>query len=255
LVKPPPRSLVKRWLPLVMVVVVAGGVLLSGAHRALSIETFLTHKSALEARVADNLPLAVITYMSAYVLVVTMSLPGALIMTLIGGVLFGFWLGAAATVVAATTGATLIFLIARSSLGDALRARSGDGVQRVAERLRADAASYLLFLRLAPIFPFAFVNLAAAIIGVPFFTYVWTTLVGILPGTMAFTLAAASLDGVLAEQGAALAACRASGGAECKARLELSTLVSPQLALALAAVGAAALIPVVARRFLGQSGP
>ncbi|MGL5115681.1 MAG: TVP38/TMEM64 family protein [Beijerinckiaceae bacterium] len=252
--QPAPRFSLKRWLPLAVLAALAAVVFLTGAHRALSLEAFLTHKATLESHVRDNLLPALLAYMAVYIAVVALSLPGALIMTVIGGILFKFWLGLAATVIAATIGATLVFLIARSSLGEALRARAGDGVQRMAARLKQDAASYLLFLRLVPIFPFALVNLAPAIVGVPLATYVWTTFVGILPGSAAFTLAATGLDGVLAEQGAMLAACRAAGKADCRATLDFSTLVSPHLLVAFAALGAVALIPVVARRFLAKPG-
>jgi uncharacterized membrane protein YdjX (TVP38/TMEM64 family) len=240
---------VKRWLPLILLSVIALSLYLSGALRVLSAESIVLSKAGLEAMVAKFGTLAVLLFMLAYIGIVALSLPGALLMTLLGGVLFGFWVGAAATVIGATTGATLLFLIARSSLGVALRERGGETVQRMAEGLRKDAASYMLFLRLVPVFPFALVNLAPAIVGVPLRTFVWTTLVGILPGTLAFTLAATSLDGVLDDKRAAYEACKILGQPDCRISLDLSTLVSPKLLLAFAALGIVALIPVVVRRF------
>ncbi len=243
----------KRWLPLAAVAVVALTLYLSGAFRFLSAESVVLSKSALEAMVAQHGYLAVVAFVIVYIALVALSLPGALLMTLLGGVLFGFWVGAAATVIGATCGATLLFLIARSSLGVALRDRGGETVQRMAEGLRKDAASYMLFLRLVPVFPFALVNLAPALVGVPLRTFIWTTLIGIMPGTLAFTFAATSLGGLLDDKRAAHEACKILGKSDCQISLDLSTLVSPRLLLAFAALGVVALIPVVARRIWARA--
>jgi uncharacterized membrane protein YdjX (TVP38/TMEM64 family) len=239
----------KRWFPLAGLGVVAGALYSTGVHSYLSAEALVLSKASLEAHVAQHAVLSVVIYVLAYITIVALSIPGALLMTLLGGLLFGFWLGSAATVIAATTGATLLFLVARSSIGSALRNKGGETVQRMTEGLRRDAASYMLFLRLVPVFPFALVNLAPAIVGVPLKTFVWTTLVGILPGTMAFTLAATSLGGVLDDKRAAFEACRTLVQPGCQVSLDLSTLVNPKLLLAFAALGIVALIPVVVRRF------
>jgi uncharacterized membrane protein YdjX (TVP38/TMEM64 family) len=175
-----------------------------------------------------------------------------LLMTLLGGLLFDFRIGSLANVFAATTGATLLFLVARSSIGTAFRDKGGATVLRMADGLRKDAASYMLFLRLVPVFPFALVNLAPALVGVPLPTFVWTTLVGILPGTLAFTLAATSLGSVIDDKRAAFEACKILARTDCQISLDLSTLVSPKLLMAFAALGIVALIPVVARRFWGS---
>jgi uncharacterized membrane protein YdjX (TVP38/TMEM64 family) len=244
-----PRVEMNRWLPPAVLGVLALSLYFSGVHRYLTVETLVLSKSGLESYVAQHRVLSVLLYVLAYIAIVALSIPGALLMTLLGGLLFGFWVGTTATVTGAAVGATLLFMVAGSSVGAALRSRGGAAVQRMAEGLRRDAASYMLFLRLVPVFPFALVNLAPAIVGVPLTTFVWTTLLGILPGTMAFTLAATSLGGVLDDKRAAYEACKTLGQPDCRVSLDVSTLVNPKLLLAFAALGVVALIPVVARRF------
>jgi uncharacterized membrane protein YdjX (TVP38/TMEM64 family) len=254
--KPLPSSLMRnslrRWLPLLVLVSVAFVIFVTGAHRWLSLDAVAMNKGRLEALVEGHFALSLLAFMATYVLVTALSIPGALIMTLVGGMIFPFWVACIAVLVSATTGATILFLVAQSSLGEALRNKGGESVARMSAGLRADAASYMLFLRLVPLFPFALVNIAPAIVGVPLKTFVWTTLVGILPGTMAFTLAANSLDGVLDERKAVYEACRTLGQPDCKLTIDVSTLVSPKLLLAFAALGVIALIPVVAKRIFAR---
>jgi uncharacterized membrane protein YdjX (TVP38/TMEM64 family) len=244
----PVTSPLRRWLPLLALVVVAAIVFATGAHRYLSIEAIATNKHKLEALVTRNFPLALATYMVTYVAIIALSIPGSLLMTILGGLLFPFWICAPAVVISAGTGAIILFIVARSSLGEALRAKSGPGIARMTEGLRADAASYMLFLRLVPLFPFALVNLAPAIVGIPLKTFVWTTFLGIMPASFAFAFAATSLDSVLDERLAAFEACKTAGRPDCSFAIDLSMLVSPKLLLAFAALGVLALIPVVAKR-------
>jgi uncharacterized membrane protein YdjX (TVP38/TMEM64 family) len=227
-------------------------VFATGAHRWLSLETIAMHKGRLETFVDSHMLLALPIFMAVYMAVVALSIPGALLMTIIGGLFFPFWTAVLAVVTAATLGATVLFVIARSSLGEALRAKGGATIARMTDGLKADAASYMLFLRLVPVFPFALVNLAPAIVGVPLRTFVWTTFLGILPGTMAFILAAASLDDLLDERKAVFDACQAAAQPDCRINIDISALVSPKLLLAFAALGVIALIPVVAKRVFAR---
>jgi uncharacterized membrane protein YdjX (TVP38/TMEM64 family) len=247
-----PRTSLRRWLPLIVLASVALVIIATGAHRWLSLDAVAMNKGRLEALVTDHFALALLAFMAIYVFVTALSIPGALIMTLVGGMVFPFWVACLAVLVSATMGATILFLVARSSLGDALRNRGGESVARMSAGLREDAASYMLFLRLVPLFPFALVNIAPAIVGVPLKTFVWTTFAGILPGTMAFTLAANTLDGVLDERRAVYDACKTLGQSDCRLTIDVSTLVSPKLLLAFAALGVIALIPVIAKRIFAR---
>ncbi|MFN3673996.1 MAG: VTT domain-containing protein [Bosea sp. (in: a-proteobacteria)] len=119
---------------------------------------------------------------------------------------------------------------------------------RLLQGFRSDAVSYLLFLRLAPVFPFWLVNLAAALGGVGLPVFLWTTLVGIVPGTLALAFAGRGLDSAIAAQGAARASCLAAGVADCARGLTLSALMTPELLAGLGLLGCVALIPIVWRR-------
>jgi uncharacterized membrane protein YdjX (TVP38/TMEM64 family) len=152
--------------------------------------------------VAANLLLAALAYLGIYIAAVAFSLPGATFLTLAGGFLFGAAGGTALTVVGATIGATLVFLFAQRLFGADALDRLGPRARALGEGIRRNAASYLLVLRLVPLFPFFLVNLVPAFVGVRLATYVVTTAFGILPGTAVFSLAGAGLGEVLAMGGA-----------------------------------------------------
>lgn len=179
------------------------GLRFSGLGDLLGLEALRTHRAALTGLVAAHPVLAALAFMAAYVLAVAFSVPGAVWLTIAGGFLFGAWLGTALTVVAATIGATLVFLLARRLFGADALERLGAPAQRLAEGLRRDAAAYLLVLRLVPLFPFFLVNLVPAFAGVGLGVFVATTCLGIVPATLVFSLAGAGLGGVL-DQGGAL---------------------------------------------------
>ncbi len=251
----PSQHPLRRWLPLVLLLLAGAAVAAAGGQRWLSFEAIALNKARIEAVADAHQLLAVLVFASVYVCVVTLSLPGSVLMTFLGGVLFPIWICIPAVIVSATAGATLIFLIARSSLGEVLARRGGDALARLSEGIRRDAASYMLFLRLVPLFPFALVNLAPALVGVPLRTFVWTTFVGIMPASIAYSFAASSLDSLIDERVAAFEACRSAGRADCAISLDPSLLVNSRLLLAFAALGLLALLPVAARLMgYGQGG-
>ncbi|MFZ2467986.1 MAG: VTT domain-containing protein, partial [Parvibaculum sedimenti] len=142
-------------------------------------------------------------------------------------------LGGAATVVAATAGATVLFIAAKSALGDLLRAKAGSAVARMEEGFRANAFSYLLFLRLVPAFPFWLVNLAPAFLGVRLSTFVGATFIGIVPGTFVFASLGAGLGAVF-ERGE---------------EPNLGLIFEPRVILPILALALLSLVPALYRRF------
>jgi len=170
----------------------------SGLGETLSLATLARHREALLGFVAAHWPVAAGAYVGAYVLAVAFSVPGAVFLTLAGGFLFGAVAGTLLTVIGATIGATAVFLLARTLFGADALARLGPRAAALAVALRRNAASYLLVLRLVPLFPFFLVNLVPAFVGVRPVVYVVTTFFGILPGTAVFSLAGAGLGDVLA---------------------------------------------------------
>jgi uncharacterized membrane protein YdjX (TVP38/TMEM64 family) len=188
------------WLVLAAIGAIAG-LRLSGLGDVLSLETIKTHRQTLAAFVQDNFVPAVLAYAVIYIAAVAFSVPGAAILSLAGGFLFGAATGTLLTTVSATAGATLVFLFARLIFGDAALERLGPQAKNLAANIQQNAWSYLLVLRLVPLFPFFFVNLIPAFAGVRFSTYVLTTLFGILPGTLVFSLSGAGLGRVLDKGG------------------------------------------------------
>lgn len=233
----------KRWLPLGVILAVMSLVFAMGWHKLLTFENLALQRDALRAYVSAHTVVALAMFMAAYIAVVALSLPGASVLTITGGLLFGVWLGAPAVVIAATTGATIIFLIARTSLGAALAERAGPWLDRFRAGFEKEGLSYMLFLRLVP-FPFFIINLAPALLGVPLRTFVIGTFLGIIPGTVAFSYLGHTLDRIVVDAKTAYDVCiAAKGAANCTLSIELSALPFKQILLALTLIGLVALIP------------
>jgi len=192
-----PRTGLARFLPIGLIALATAAIFATGAHRYLSLETLRENRAALEGLVERNLPLAVAAYTAAYVAVTALSLPGATLMSVLGGFLFGPFLGAGAVVIAATIGAAIIFSAARTALGDSLRKKAGPFARKMEDGFKRNAFSYLLLLRLIPLFPFFIVNIAPAIFDVKLRTFALATFIGIIPGAFAFVSAGNGLGAVL----------------------------------------------------------
>lgn len=245
----PGRSAWRRYAPLAILLALALAVYAGGWHRYISLEAVAAHRNELRGFVDAHFAAGLAVYALIYVLAVAVSVPGGALLTITGGFLFGWLAASIVTVLAATIGATLVFLIARSALGHVLARKAGPRLQRLAEGFREDALSYLLFLRLVPVFPFWLVNLAPALLGVPLPVYVTGTLIGIIPGTVAFAVLGAGLDSIIAAQERAYEACVAAQGADqCRYALDVGALLTPQMIAALVALGVVALIPVAVRK-------
>jgi uncharacterized membrane protein YdjX (TVP38/TMEM64 family) len=242
------RSRLRRFVPIVVIVFAMVAVFATGAHRHISLETLVRHRMAIDGFISAHFFAAVGAFVAIYIVVVALSIPGGLILSITGGILFGTFVGGLANLVGATTGATIVFLIAKSACGESLARRAGPLARKIADGFCANAFSYLLFLRLIPAFPFFLVNLAPALVGVKLSTFVAATALGILPATFAFAFLGSGLDSVIAAQEAAYRACMASGRSECTVNFDLGMVVTPQLIAALVALGVFALLPVVVKR-------
>lgn len=173
----------------------------SGLAAYLSLDTLRAHRGELTAWVSQHIILAGFIYVIAYVVAVAFSLPGAAFLTITGGFLFGTTVGALLTVTGATIGATIIFTLAKTIFGDDALDRFGGTAAKLASGIRRHAGSYLMVLRLVPLFPFFLVNLVPAFVGVRPSTFVLTTFFGILPGTIVFSLAGCGVGTILDQGG------------------------------------------------------
>jgi uncharacterized membrane protein YdjX (TVP38/TMEM64 family) len=241
-----------RFMPLIVLGAAMIAVFATGTHRQLTLENVAAHRDWLQASVDAHQSKALAIYMLVYVAVVSLSIPGAALLTIIGGFLFGWLVGGAAAATAGTLGAIVIFSIARTSFGDILLRKAGPRLQNLAEGFRNDAFSYLLFLRVLPIVPFWLTNLAPALFGVRLRTFALATQIGVLPATFTFATTGAGLDSVIAAQQQGQKACLSAGNTQCPLDLDLGTLLTPELIAAFAALGLLSLVPVLVRRRMGK---
>ena len=241
--------LTRRLVPLAAVVVLAAAAYYLFGRDELTLAALVRHRMQIDGFVTGHFVLAVIAFVAIYIVAVALSLPGASFLTVSGGLLFGLVVGASASVIGATLGATLIFLLARTALGEPLLRRAGPRAAKLAQGFREDAFSYLLFLRLVPAFPFFLVNLVPALAGVGVIPFISATALGIIPGSVVYTFAGTGLDSVITAQKSAFDACTAAGTANCHMNFDAAGILTPRLIGALVALGILALVPAVVRHW------
>lgn len=179
----------RPWAKIAVVAAFAVGIALFFAldgPRYLSLDAIKANRDALLAFAQDHFVAALAIAFLVYAGATALSLPGGLALSLATGFVFGRWVGTGLVVIAATVGATLVFLAARYLFADAARRRLGALGERINAGFTENAFSWLLFLRLVPLFPFFLVNLAPAFTSVPLRTYVLATAIGIIPGTFVY---------------------------------------------------------------------
>jgi uncharacterized membrane protein YdjX (TVP38/TMEM64 family) len=247
---PSPPSKLKRWIPLAVLLAAIAAAYATGLHRYLMLSEIAANRDALRTFVSEHFALAMLCYAGIYIAVVSLSLPGATALSIVGGLLFGWLASAPITTVAATIGAVIVFSIVTTSLGTLIAERASPFVQKLAEGFRGDAFNYLLFLRLVPAFPFFAVNAVAGLARIPLRTFVIATFFGIIPGVLAFAWIGAGLDEVIEKHLTLYRECVAAKGADnCTIDIDAMSLVSPQLLLGFAALAVISLVPVALRHF------
>ncbi len=192
----------------------------------LSLEALKNNRDALLAYTETHYAMAVTVFIGLYALQTAFSLPGAAIFTLAGGFLFGSFVGTFYVNIAATTGATLAFLAARYLLRDWVERRFGSRLAPIQEGFAKNAFSYLMTLRLIPIFPFFIVNLVSGLTRVNVGTYVLATALGIIPGSFVYANAGRQLGSINS----------------------LSEIASPRVLGAFALLGLLSLVPILYKK-------
>src|SRR5271169_718368 len=193
----------RRLVPLGLLVAAGIAFIAIGGRHYLTFAALAENREWLSGLVQRWGFVAVVLYIAVYAGLVALSVPGAAVLTIAGGFLFGTWLGTLCAVLGATLGATGIFLATRAGLGG-LAQRAGPLVGKLEAGFRADAFNYLLVLRLVFIFPFWLVNLVPALVGVKLRTYVLATFIGIIPATFVFASLGSGLANVIEEPGLAV---------------------------------------------------
>ncbi|WHZ22783.1 MAG: uncharacterized protein OJF47_001895 [Nitrospira sp.] len=199
--------------------------------RYLSLDGLKSNRDHLLAFTEANYTTAVAIFVVAYCTVVGLSLPGGAIMTLAGGFLFGSVLGTLYVNVGATVGATLAFLVARYLLRDWVEQKFGSRLGPIQEGFARNAFSYLMTLRLIPLFPFFLVNMVSGLTRVSVGTYMAATSLGIIPGSFVFAYAGRQLGTINS----------------------LKEIASPNVLMAFTLLGLLALVPILYKKFAGKA--
>lgn len=222
----------KKLIPLVLIAILMIIAYFSGVRDYFTYEQLKTHHNALKTYVA-HYPLSTpLAFICVYIISTALSLPGGAFLSLIGGFLFLQPWSTLYVIIGATIGATLLFLTAKSALGELLFRKAGPALKKLEAGFRKNDASYLLFLRFIPLFPFWLVNLAAAFFRVSLPVYLLTTAIGIAPGSFVFTQAGRGLSAIL----------------ETNQSFSLSTLFNFHVRIALIALAIFSLIPILVKK-------
>ncbi len=223
----------KRLLPLVVLAVGAGLFFGFGLDDYLSLETLRDNRMDLVAWVDANTAIAVLSFVVLYALTIVFLPPSGTLMTVTGGFIFSAVFGTFIVVFGATLGATALFLAAKYALGDVLRARAGPALRKMEAGFRENEMSYMLVLRLIPLFPFWLVNIAPAFLGVSLRTYVIGTFFGIIPGTAVYATFGAGIGSIL----------------DSDQELTLAGVLKPEIIAGLIGLALLALVPVVYKKY------
>lgn len=215
----------QRWILLGILAVAIAAFFFLDLGQYLTLAQLKARQAELASFQADNPGLLALGYLLVYILVTALSLPGATLMTLAGGAIFGLWQGLLLVSFASTIGATLAFLVARFLLRDWVQNRFEDRLRAINDGIQHDGAFYLFSLRLVPLFPFFVINLVMGLTPIRAWTFYWVSQIGMLAGTAVYVNA-----------GTQLAQIDSLGG-----------IVSPGLLVSFALLG---LFPLVARKGL-----
>ena len=229
----PRGSAVGRLWPVAVLLVAIAALFLFGPDNQTVFETLREHRQAMLGFVADNAVVAGATFFAIYVVAIALSVPGGAMMTIVGGFLFGPVVTASYVVFAATLGATILFIVARSAVGNRLRERAGPWLKKMEAGFQDNALSYLLVLRLVPLFPFFLINLVSGLTQIRLSGYFFGTMFGILPGTFVYANAGSNLASIN----------------------QLSDIASLEVLGAFALLGLFALIPTVYKFIKSKKNP
>ncbi len=232
-------GLIKRLAPLAVLVLGTAAFFAFGLDDYVSFETLREHRHFLMTFVEQQGLVAVAVFVVAYAVSTALSLPGGALLSVTGGFLFGSLFGAFWIVIGATIGATAVFLAAKTALGDALRRRAGAFLLKMEAGFKENAFSYMLVLRLVPLFPFFIVNLVPAFLGVSLRIYVIATFIGIIPGAFVFATVGAGLGSVF----------------DANESFSLSGVLTPQVIAALVGLSLLSLLPIVFKKFKAARSP
>lgn len=180
---------IRPFLPLLLILGLMAAVYLMAFLHPWSWNTLKSFQGSIAQFHAAHPFLTPVLFICLYIFCALVSFPAIFMLSLFAGFLFKQPYSTAYVTCAATIGASLLFLAARTAFGELLYRKAGSRLTNLKEGFQENAASYLLFLRLFPFFPFWLVNVAGAFFAVPFLTFAWTTFLGMIPSVFIYTQA------------------------------------------------------------------
>ena len=224
----------KKWLkPALLILLVVGVILIvkfTPLKQYLDFQKLFESRDSLLSYVSNYYFLSVLVFILVYLAVVALSIPGATILTILGGFFFGPWAGTLYVNVGATFGAFAIFLIARFFLGENLQKKYEKQLDKFNKEITENGKSYMLTLRLIPIFPFFLINILAGLTTLPAITFLWTTALGIIPGSFVYAYIGYAGTSMTESQG----------------------VFTPQILTALILLSVLSLVPVIVKKVKGR---
>ena len=189
---------IKRLLPIIILLIGLILFFVFDLYRYFTFDALKIYQHALFQWKSENPFLAAISFIVIYIIAVAFSFPGATLLTLAGGFLFGIILGTLYVVISATLGACIIFLAARYAFGDVLASKASGWTKKLEKGFQENAFNYMLFLRLLPIFPFWLINIVPALLNVGLGVFFITTFIGIIPGSAVYAAVGNGLSTIFA---------------------------------------------------------
>ena len=216
----------KKAIAFIMLIAVIIGIKYSGVAEYLTLESIKANKELLVGLATDNSLLFILGFILTYIGVVLFQIPGATLLTLLAGAIFGPWLGTIWVNIGATIGALLAFLIARYILQDTVNKKFGTRLEEFNKGIAENGFNYILFLRLVPLFPFFLINMVAGVTSIKTRDYFLATMIGIIPGSFVYCNVASALWEVNS----------------------ISDLVSGKILISFGLLGALSLVPIIHKR-------
>jgi uncharacterized membrane protein YdjX (TVP38/TMEM64 family) len=205
----------------------------SGFYRALNFETLRFHHNELTEYVNNNPVQTSLVFIAIYIAVAATSIPVGLFLSLLSGFLFPQPLCTIYVLIGATIGATMIFWATKTALRDYFKRKAAPFMEKMRGGFNKNPASYLLFLRFIPFFPFWVVNLVPAFFNVRTWTFVWTTFVGIIPSTVVSTQAGRGLNAIF----------------ESYEEFSVASIFNTEMKIALVLLGIFSLTPILIKKW------
>ncbi len=184
---------IKKWAIVLVGLALITVFFATGTHHYLTLEALKEQKIAIDSFYQSHRLLTMFLYFTIYVAVTALSLPGAAILTLAGGAVFGLGMGTVIVSFSSTIGASCAFLVARYLFQDTVQNKFGDKLETINKGIREEGAFYLFTLRLIPAFPFFMINLLMGMTSIRLITFFFVSQAGMLPGTIVYVNAGTQL--------------------------------------------------------------